>query len=720
MKKIIYSLTAVLALAACSKEQESLDYELFDGEVSTIIAKFNPVTKTTVELAGDQAAYTWEESETISVFNGSTALTYTVVDRNAGTFQYAGDPAGELAYAVSPADALSSPSAGSYKLTIKSNYTGYKSNVSNAIMVAGAPSDVIDDKPVFAFQHAAALMRFTYENVPVGTTGLKFSTDKKINGTFTVSGSTPELTLANASGTTETKLTLASAVTSANTSIIFYVPIPTGNYSTFTVTLFNGEGDIASTTKTMNAAFTATKGHVINTPVITLSHIDAVYSRITNIGDLTSGGQYLIVYETGSVIMDGSKSSGIDTDPVSVSISSNTIEATAAIDAKSFTISSISGGYSIYASSGKYISGKSGGVTMGDAAVANTISFSGNNVVISSNSYTLKFNSAGATFFRYYSSGQKAIQLYKKVLGSGKPQLSVPQSLSVDASTKRVSWHSVAGASKYTVTINDVAHEDIVNTFFISDIEDGYYDVSVIAVSSDPSSTLDSNSATLKGAKFGNPRLAAPAGFSKGDVTNTSIQVSWGAVSNATKYHCSISPNDDEDKDVTSQSVTFSGLTEGNTYTISVYAIDETGAYGNSTAGTISVKAEVSYITIPDADITNAGLTGTVNGETGYKVGTGKNTQTLTIAKGYSKIQVFAAGWNGETTSLSVSNGTFGSSTSVNPPSSSNVSGINAEGFSITDVAETQYTITVTNTNNPVVLTMKRGVIWHLRGIVTE
>lgn len=607
MKRIIYSLTAVLALVACSKEQESLDYELFDGEVSTIIAKFNPVTKTTVELAGDQAAYTWEESETISVFDGSTALTYTVVDRNAGTFQYAGSPAGELAYAVSPADALSSPSAGSYELTIKSNYTGYKSNVSNAIMVAGAPSDVIDGKPVFAFQHAAALMRFTYENVPVGTTGLKFSTDKKINGTFTVSGSTPELTLANASGTTETKLTLASAVSSANTSIIFYVPIPTGNYSTFTVTLFNGEGDIDSTTKTMNAAFTATKGHVINTPVITLDRVGAsYYQKITSTGDL-SDGDYLIVYETDNLAFDGSLDAlDVASNTIEIEISDNKIISNSTIDASAFTYNSTD--ETLQSKSGYYIgrTADSNGMNSDESTkYTNSISFDDNNVVITaSGGAVLRYNAtSGQERFRYFKSStytsQKAIQLYKKVAEASLPQLSIPQAIVVDAATKRVSWHSVTNADSYTVTINGVAHDNITNTYYVSDIADGYYDVSVQAISSDHAVRYDSAVATVEDQKFGNPKLSTPSGFTPESVSESSITVAWTAVDGATKYHCTISPANAAAQDVTTNSVTFSGLTENESYTISVYAIDETGRYSNSLTGSSSsikaVSLGVSY-----------------------------------------------------------------------------------------------------------------------------
>ena len=93
--------------------------------------------------------------------------------------------------------------------------------------------------------------------------------------------------------------------------------------------------------------------------------------------------------------------------------------------------------------------------------------------------------------------------------------------------------------------------------------------------------------------KFGNPALAAPTSFVTGTVTDNSIQVSWTGDAHATKYHCTISPADAVAQEPTTASVTFTGLNKGTDYVITVYAIDETGAYADSApSSTISITAQ--------------------------------------------------------------------------------------------------------------------------------
>ena len=147
------------------------------------------------------------------------------------------------------------------------------------------------------------------------------------------------------------------------------------------------------------------------------------YVKVTSSDDLTSG-QYLIVYEEGNVAFDGS----LET----LDAASNTIEVTIndseiGIDnltiASEFTIDVTSG--TIKSASGYYIgqtSDANGMQTSQETAYTNTISFdeSGNANIVSSGGAYLRYNSASnQNRFRYYKSssysGQKAIQLYKKV-----------------------------------------------------------------------------------------------------------------------------------------------------------------------------------------------------------------------------------------------------------------------------------------------------------------
>lgn len=145
------------------------------------------------------------------------------------------------------------------------------------------------------------------------------------------------------------------------------------------------------------------------------------YVKVTSSADLTDG-QYLIVYEDGSLAFDG----GLTTldavgNTISVTISNNEIAATNETTAAEFAIDVTAG--TILSASGKYIgqTTDANGLLSADT-YTNTISINseGDADIISSGGAYLRYNSSSNQLrFRYYKStsytGQQAIQLYKYV-----------------------------------------------------------------------------------------------------------------------------------------------------------------------------------------------------------------------------------------------------------------------------------------------------------------
>lgn len=148
------------------------------------------------------------------------------------------------------------------------------------------------------------------------------------------------------------------------------------------------------------------------------------FQRITSLDDLVSGGSYIIVNETAAVALDGA-SSNINAANNSVSFtttSAGIITYSEALNDAAFTITEGTGDnaskYTIKNSSNKYIgrATNSNGLDAGADVVYNTISFSGNNVVITSaGNPVLQYNAAWPGFRYYKSANQSAIQLYKLV-----------------------------------------------------------------------------------------------------------------------------------------------------------------------------------------------------------------------------------------------------------------------------------------------------------------
>ena len=145
------------------------------------------------------------------------------------------------------------------------------------------------------------------------------------------------------------------------------------------------------------------------------------FVKVTSTDDITNG-QYLIVYEDANIAFDGSLET-LDAvgNTLDVTIVDDKIAATEETLAAVFTVDVNNG--TLKSASGKYIgvSSNSNGLKTSDNASTYTHTFSiddeGNAVisaVFEGSTMTLRFNKASnQNRFRYYKSGQEAIQLYK-------------------------------------------------------------------------------------------------------------------------------------------------------------------------------------------------------------------------------------------------------------------------------------------------------------------
>lgn len=129
-------------------------------------------------------------------------------------------------------------------------------------------------------------------------------------------------------------------------------------------------------------------------------------------------GEYLLVYENSAT--EAYVWTGVDANNcyTPATISNNTITGESFV---TITIAPMTGGYSVLvngsANNGQYISGgKKNALNYGATASLNTITFNSGNVAMKSQSGTMQFykNSSQGNRFRYYTSNQSAVQLYKK------------------------------------------------------------------------------------------------------------------------------------------------------------------------------------------------------------------------------------------------------------------------------------------------------------------
>ncbi len=105
----------------------------------------------------------------------------------------------------------------------------------NAVMVAAIESP---DATSFTFNHVAGVLKLSLANLPADAAKLVLTTDKGITGNFTVTDG--EISTSTPAG--NTSVTVRFAPLAASTSADFYIPLPTGSYENFTLSVQNADG----------------------------------------------------------------------------------------------------------------------------------------------------------------------------------------------------------------------------------------------------------------------------------------------------------------------------------------------------------------------------------------------------------------------------------------------------------------------------------------------
>ena len=209
--------------------------------------------------------------------------------------------------------------------------------------------------------------------------------------------------------------------------VITIIATPANGYELGTVTVMAGETAVEVTE---DYTFVMPDADVVVSATFTKIEIpEGDYVKVTSTKDVTSG-IYLIVYETDKLAFNG----GLETldavgNSVSVEINGNMIVSNETVDAAIFTYDATT--KTLKSASGKYIgkTANSNGIDVSETkAYTNIISIDedGNAVITASGECVLRYNSTSdQKRFRYYKSGQKAIQLYKKT-NEHAPSLEAP------------------------------------------------------------------------------------------------------------------------------------------------------------------------------------------------------------------------------------------------------------------------------------------------------
>lgn len=278
--------------------------------------------------------------------------------------------------------------------------------------------------PFIDFEGLEQYIWGSYQNVA-------FSASNYVNpyGGETPSLQTPTASFALTSKTLEVGDTYQQTLTTNSNGAVSYVSsnpdVASVDVRTGLVTALSAGA--TTITATVDATSTYLSAEATYTIVVTQSGVGPTpeplptvagdYVKVTSAPDDWSG-TYLIVYEDNKCVLNGALES-IDAanNYITVDIQDNTIADSEAARAAQFVISASGSGYIIKNVKGKCLgaASSSNSLTLSTDNLVHTISLNNNDVNLkSSYGNQLRYN-ISAKRFRYYKSGQEAIQLYKKV-----------------------------------------------------------------------------------------------------------------------------------------------------------------------------------------------------------------------------------------------------------------------------------------------------------------
>lgn len=419
-RSIMFIAAAAVTFSACNVEPIETPEESIGTHKVTFLATQDD-TKTTMDIHDGVASFSWEEADEKCFYvyengtladlnsiegdiddNGLMKITAKFEDGATAPFTYTG---------------FFAPTFSTYPQVPSAQTDAGKYDPKADILVAKPITiDVAQgDAPIsFQFKRIVAINKMTIRGLSEGETvsSVKITSDKPIAGKY-------DYTKGEWYNSTDTQITVtaSSQANSSGETVVFFVCAPVDDAQlSVTVKTTAGKTYYKKLSKTISFTESGVK-------FFSVEVAEPAYVKV-NSEPSDWSGEYLLVYDpdngtplcwTGVDVAMGSTSTTIVNGKIT----------TAPDGAASITITPMTGGYSIKVNGGtndgKYIgmTKYDNGLAYNDNPILNTLAISQGAAVITGysgndGSVTMRFNSnSDQQRFRYYKSGQKAVQLYK-------------------------------------------------------------------------------------------------------------------------------------------------------------------------------------------------------------------------------------------------------------------------------------------------------------------
>ena len=241
MRRFLLSLISLSVLYACAKEELNAPENTPAPEKeynSYIHASLDP---TKVSISDDYVKLSWDDKDTLSVYTSNGRFVDFVYDMQAdnGVVRFKGSlDEGESVegYAVYPAG-NHTVIQGQLCVDLPKEYD-YEPGRVRPVMAA----EISSPGKVLNFCHLGGVMAFDVKGVPAGATSFQFSTSKQVTGNFEVKDN--EISVADQEKNSTVVFNFSALETVEDMK--FFVPLPAGEYTGFTVSVMGDEETLAT------------------------------------------------------------------------------------------------------------------------------------------------------------------------------------------------------------------------------------------------------------------------------------------------------------------------------------------------------------------------------------------------------------------------------------------------------------------------------------------
>lgn len=245
MKKLLVYAIAALSLVACAQEmvpeKEPENNEVIEKVKVSFKASLSQESLSKADINMTDGTGSWEKDDEIAIHTKNGKLVVLKAESDGAAVTFSGF--------IDSDDAILDEAVAYYPASIAVEGYGSKVNLpisyaSAAVAAKSFPLRGVITGDDVVFKHIGSLMKISINNVPSSVTAIEFTApNKAVTGDFNIGGTPECITIGSLEGSTTVSIASSASERSSSTSE-FYLPMPTGTLSGFSIVLKEGSSEL--------------------------------------------------------------------------------------------------------------------------------------------------------------------------------------------------------------------------------------------------------------------------------------------------------------------------------------------------------------------------------------------------------------------------------------------------------------------------------------------